>query len=490
MNLNRIIENLKTSSIVGTTDIEISDIVYDSRKVTKNCVFVCLSGVNFDGHEFISKAIVAGAKAVIVEKDIKIAGATIIRVENSRAALSHISANFFGHPANEIKTIAITGTKGKTTTSFMIKSILEESGAKVGLIGTIGIVMGKEVIPMNNTTPESYEMHKYLRKIVQSGCKYAVVEASSIGLARNRLDDINFDIGIFTNISHDHIGDGEHKDFEEYLNSKALLFKKCKIGIINKDDPNHEKVTKNHTCKIRTFALNSTADYNAENLNLINENGKIGISFSATGKAAIKNIFVSIPGEFNVYNSLAAIAATDSLEIPKNFISKGLEKTKVKGRFEALPTAGNYSMFIDYAHNALSMENILKTIRKYNPKRIVTLFGAGGNRPKIRRYEMGEVSGRLSDVSVITSDNPRFEEPLDIIQDIKTGINKTSGKYTIVPDRKEAIEFCIKNAKDGDVIILAGKGHEDYQEIKGVKYPFDERKVVSEIFKKLGLNAK
>lgn len=487
MKLYEIIKDLENISIDGNTDIEISDIVYDSRKVKENTLFVCLNGINSDGHKYINEAIKMGASAIMVEKDIESSCVTIIKVKNTRKSLSDISATFFGNPCKKLKTIAITGTKGKTTTSFMIKSILEASGAKVGLIGTIGEVIGNKVTALNNTTPESYEIQKCLNDMVNQGCKYAVLEASSIGLVKNRLDNIIFDIGIFTNISHDHIGESEHKNFEEYIEAKSMLFSKCKIGIINTDDKLYKEIIKNHTCKIKTFGMTSSCEFSAKDIKLINENSKIGISFSIyeNNILKIKDIFINMPGKFNVYNSLIAAVICHELGIKDNFIIEGLKNTKVKGRFEVLNISSDYTLLIDYAHNALSMESILKTLKEYNPKRIVTMFGAGGNRPKVRRYEMGETCGKYSDYSVITSDNPRFENPKDIINDILVGINKTNGKYTVIVDRKEAIKFCIENAQKGDIIVLAGKGHEDYQEIKGVKYPFDERNVIFNILKNI-----
>ena len=485
MNLNFIIKDLSFSSIQGNTDIEVTDLIYDSRKVKNNSVFVCLKGCSSDGHDFISNAVNAGAKVIVTNKEINIPGVTNIVVENTRLALAHMSANFFGHPAEKIKTIGITGTKGKTTTSFMIKSILESSKIKAGIIGTMGVILDNEIIPLCNTTPESYEVQKYLNLMVQKGYEFAIIEASSIGLARNRLDAFTFDYGIFTNFSHDHIGDNEHKSYEEYLQAKSLLFRKCKTGFINVDDENHLEIIKNHSCKIVTFGITKSADYLAKDLKLTNEENNIGVHFNLAGKINIENIFISVPGKFNVYNSLAAISLCDSLGIKSESIISGLKKVKIKGRVEPVVNRNGYSIFIDYAHNALSMENVLKTLREYNPKRIITLFGAGGNRPKVRRFEMGETAGILSDLCVITSDNPRFEDPLEIIKDIKEGIDKTKGNYVIVPNRKEAIKYCIENAKSGDMILLAGKGHEDYQEIKGVKYPFDERLIVSEILKNL-----
>ncbi len=488
MNLIRIIKNLETIKITGSTDIEISDIIYDSRKIVKNSAFVCLEGSAIDGHDFIDEAMKKGAVTIIAQKDINIPGVTLILVKNTRAFLAEMSANFFDHPAKKLTTIGITGTKGKTTTSFMIKSILENSNIKTGLIGTIGVVIGDKTIQLDNTTPESYEIQKYLSKMVESGCRYAVLEASSIGLKTHRLDGFDFDYGIFTNFSRDHIGDNEHKSMEEYLECKGMLFRKCKVGFLNADDKNYSLVIKNHTCKIKTFGFNSNADYTARNMELVNENGNVGIKFNFCGDLELKDIYIPIPGKFNVYNALAAASVCSFINVPKENIKKGLELSKVKGRVEPVKISNDYSLFIDYAHNAVSMENILETLREYRPSRLITLFGAGGNRPKIRRYEMGEMSGKLSDLSVITSDNPRFENPMEIIEDIKKGINKTSGKYTVIPDRKDAIRYCIANAKKGDIIVLAGKGHENYQEIKGVKYPLDERTIISDIISDLKIN--
>ncbi len=485
MNLNNIIKDLKITYTIGSTDLEISDIIYDSRKAVKNCVFVCLKGFGFDGHDFIEDAIKKGAIAIVGEKNLNIPGVTIIQVQNARAALAHMSVNFFNHPSKKLITIAVTGTKGKTTTSHMIKSILENSGEKAGLIGTLGMSIGQEYKSLNNTTPESYEIQKLLREMVNEGCKYAVMEASSIGLLRNRLDGINFDFGIFTNISHDHVGDGEHKNYQEYIESKSLLFKRCKFGIINRNDQNYLEVVKNHKCKLEFFGMDPSSNYYATNFKLLKAGETLGISFNIKGEVILDEVFISMPGRFNVYNALAAIAVCSKLGISEYSMLKGLKTLKVKGRVESIPTNKDFSVIIDYAHNALSMENLLNTLKEYNPKRIITVFGAGGNRPKIRRLEMGEVSGRLSDFSIITSDNPRFEEPLDIIEDIKKGISSTKGKYTVIPSRIDAISYAINNAQSGDVIVLAGKGHEEYQEIKGIKHPLSERKIAIDLLKSL-----
>ncbi len=481
MKLEKIIKNIDMIEVLGNKDIEIFDICYDSRKITKNCLFVCLKGANFDGHNFIDDAIKKGAVAIAVQENICITDATVVKTSDTRKLLAQLSVNFFEHPADKLTTIAITGTKGKTTTSFMIKSILEDAGYKCGIIGTLGVIIGNSLVKSENTTPESYEIQKQLNNIVKNDCKYAIMEASSIGLKTHRLDGLDFDYGVFTNLSSDHIGKNEHKDMDEYIECKSLLFKKCKVGCINIDDATYTSIIKDCICQIKTFGLNTDAEYNASDIKLINDDGNIGVSFDLHEVSYDEKIYISIPGKFNVYNALAAISVCDQIGILKENIKSGLKKVKVKGRVEPINISKDYALFIDYAHNALSMKNILSTLREYKPKRLITIFGAGGDRPKVRRYEMGEVSGNMADLSVITSDNPRTEDPINIIEDIKTGINKTPGKYIVIPDRKEAIKYCIYNAQKGDVIVLAGKGHEDYQEINGVKYPFDERQVISEI---------
>ena len=488
MNLSDILKNSKIIQVFGDKNPEIKDICYDSQKVQKGCLFVCLKGVNFDAHNFVETAIEQGAVAIAVQRKTIIdekylEKVPFIYVQDTRQFLAEASVNFFDHPSEKLKTIAITGTKGKTTTSFMIKSILEEAGYKVGIIGTLGIIIGNKKINSNNTTPESYEIQKSFRDMVKNGCEYAVLEASSIGLKNYRLDGVLFDYGIFTNFSSDHIGGHEHKDIDEYLYCKSILFKKCKVGLVNLDDAHSEEILKNHTCQVITFGFNGKANYKASNLTLVNENGKVGVEFNASGLLNSDSFFVSIPGKFNVCNALAAISVCNLIGISEEFIKKGIEKTKVRGRVESAEVSKEFSLFIDYAHNAVSMENVLMTLKEYKPKRLIVVFGAGGDRPKVRRYEMGEVAGRISDLSIITSDNPRTEDPLKIIEDIKIGINKTEGKYIVIPDRKEAIKYCIKNAQKGDIIVLAGKGHEDYQEINHIKYPFDERKVIADILK-------
>ena len=485
MKLQKLLTQCEYSVLSGDINTEIADVIYDSRKVTPGCAFVCLKGFNVDGHKFVPDALEKGATALIVEDDFDAPqGVTVIKVENTRKALALMSVEYFSHPADELMTIAITGTKGKTTTVAMIRSILEKAGIKTATIGTLGIVIGNQIYKTNNTTPESYEIQQAMRKMVNEGCKAMVIEASSLGLKWYRTHGITFDYGVFTNFSNDHIGKAEHADIDEYLYCKSLLFKQCKLGLINRDDEKWQQVTKDHTCDIETYGFDENADIVAHDDSLIARAGYIGVHFETTGAKEL-SVDVAIPGRFSVYNALAAISVCRHFELSDKDILDGLNEVKVKGRVEAVPVVGDYTILIDYAHNALSMENILTTLKEYKPNRLVTMFGAGGDRPKDRRYEMGEVSGRLSDLSVITEDNSRFEDVMDIIEDIKVGINKTDGEYVVIPNRVDAIRYCIENAQNGDIIVLAGKGHEDYQEIRGVKYHMDEREIIAEVFDSL-----
>ena len=481
MKLEKLLESAEYELLQGSLDIEISDVIYDSRKIVKGCVFVCMIGANFDGHSFIEKAVEQGAAAVVVSRDVKIEGVTVVKTEDTRKALALMSAEYFGRPAEKLKTIGITGTKGKTTSAFMIKAVLEKADIKTGIIGTIGIIIGNEITKTSNTTPESYELHRAMRNMVDKGCKCAVMEVSSQALKLYRAYGINFDYGMFTNLSHDHIGGVEHASMEEYIECKSRLFSQCKVGIVNADDKVTPIIIENNTCeKIETFGFGENAELRAKNEHLISDFGYIGVHFESEGVLNMP-VDVDIPGKFNVYNALCAMAVCRHFGVSEENIYDGLNEVKVKGRVETVKVNGNYTLLIDYAHNAVSMENVLETLREYKPNRLITLFGAGGGRSKDRRYEMGEISGKLSDLSVVTEDNSRYEDVMDIIGDIEKGLAKTDGKYIVIPDRTEAIRYCIENAKDGDIIVLAGKGHEDYQDKMGVKTHYDEREVIKEI---------
>lgn len=481
MKLTSLLERLEYEVRQGSDEIEVTELVNDSRKVTEGSVFVCISGAVSDGHTYVEEVAGKGAKAVIVEKPVEAPeGVTVIHVDDTRYALALMSAAYFGYPAEKLHVIGITGTKGKTTTTYMVKSILEAAGHNVGLIGTIEAVIGDKTIPANNTTPESFTIHKYFAEMVEAGCDSVVMEVSSQGLMLHRTAGIQFEIGIFTNLGEDHIGPNEHKDFEDYKRCKGILFTQCNLGIANVDDKWYKDVFKNATCRVETFGFSEEADLRAVDVKHVSRPGYLGMHYHVTGLLDM-DVEVDIPGEFSVYNSLTAIAVCRHFRVPDEDIKKALKAAKVKGRVEMIKVADDFTLMIDYAHNAMSLESLLNTMRDYNPGRLVTVFGCGGNRSKTRRYEMGEVSGKLSDFTIITSDNPRFEEPQDIIDDIITGMKKTDGKYIAICDRKEAIRYAIEHGQPGDVIIIAGKGHETYQEIKGVKYDMDDRVLIREV---------
>lgn len=483
----QLLSRISYTVIKGDDDTTVSEVVYDSRKITKGCMFICIEGANFDGHTFAKETAQKEAAVLIVSKEVEVpkeSNITIIKVENTRYAMAFIAAAYFGNPAEKLKTIGITGTKGKTTTTYLVKSILENAGHKVGLVGTIETIIGDTHIHANNTTPESFLLQEYFAKMVEEGCDCVVMEVSSQGLMLHRTQGFIFDYGIFTNMEQDHIGPNEHASFEEYMACKGLLFKQCKVGIVNGDDTHCETVIKDHTCKILTYGMEKEADYQAKNLKLTRHNGHIGVAFHVDGNIDM-DVETSTPGRFSVYNALTAIAICDQFQVEKEDIRKALLHASVKGRIELVKVSDEFTLMIDYAHNAMALESLLSTLKEYNPHRLVCVFGCGGNRSKMRRYEMGEVSGKLADLTIITSDNPRFEEPQDIINDIIVGMKKTNGAYIEICDRKEAIRYAIEHGQPGDIIVLAGKGHEDYQEIKGVKYPMDERVLIKEVLEEM-----
>ena len=478
----RLLERLQYECIRGTEDRMVSEVVYDSRKAGRDCLFICISGANSDGHDYVDEVIEKGAAVLVVEKDITVPAGkevTVIKVADTRYAMAFIAAAYFYHPAGDMKIIGITGTKGKTTTTYLMKAMLEQAGYKVGLIGTIEILIGTKAIKADITTPESYVLQQYFREMADAGCDVVVMEVSSQALMLHRTQGFTFDVGIFTNLHPDHIGPNEHRDFAHYLACKSLLFRQCEVGFVNIDDEYCQEVIQEHTCRLGSFGFSPEADYYAEGMELLNDNGKLGVRFQVKGEYAFTAEIPS-PGRFSVYNALAAIAVCRYFGAGIEEIQAALQHASVKGRIELIPGTAGYSVIVDYAHNAMSLESLLHTLKEYQPGRLVCLFGCGGNRSRLRRYEMGEVSGKIADLTIITSDNPRFEEPQDIIDDIKQGIEKTDGEYVEICDRKEAIVYAIAHAQKGDVIVIAGKGHEDYQEIKGVKYPMDDRQLVGE----------
>lgn len=481
MNLTKLLQGIDYECVQGDIDREVSNIVYDSRKVSAGDLFVCISGAVVDGHTFAEDVANKGATVIVAEKHVNVpASVTVIVVVDSRAALAVLSAAYFGHPANELVTIGITGTKGKTTATYMVRSMLEASGIKTGLIGTIETIIGDKCIPSSHTTPESYVVQETFRKMADDGCKCVVMEVSSQGLMLHRVSGFTFDYGIFTNIEPDHIGPAEHRDFADYMHCKSLLFKQCKHGIVNADDSHLKDILKGHTCDVETYGFLDTADIKASGVHLLEKEGVLGVSYHLSGLINL-DVEIDIPGKFSVYNSMTAIAICRHFSVSNDVIIKSLSQIRVKGRVELLKVSPKFTVMVDYAHNAMSLESLLTTLREYKPARLVCLFGCGGNRSRDRRFEMGKVASKLADFTVVTSDNPRNEEPEAIIADIVTGVKKANGKYITITDRAKAIRYVIENAKEGDVIVIAGKGHEDYQEIKGKKYHMDDRELVADV---------
>ncbi len=481
MTLTQLLEKVDYKVLQGSTDIEISEIVNDSRKVKAGCVFPCIRGVSFDGHRFAAEVAGKGAAAIVAQEKVDVPEhVTLVVVDDTRVAMARMAAAWFGYPAQKLKTIGITGTKGKTTTTYMVKGMLERAGIRTGLIGTIETLIGDTRIPSANTTPESLVLQEYLAEMVKAGCRAVVMEVSSQALMMHRVEGITFDIGVFTNISADHIGPGEHSSFENYMECKSRLFRMCRVGIFNGDDIHLGRIMEGHTCECETYGLRKSDDLYAENISLISRPGYLGTGFDVRGDLSF-HAETDIPGKFSVYNALCAIAVCRHFGVEKDELKSALAEVRVRGRVEMVKVSDEFTFLIDYAHNAMALESILTTLREYHPARLISVFGCGGNRARSRRYEMGEVSGRCADFTIITSDNPRYENPEAIMDDIEKGIRKTSGKYIRIKDRKEAVREAIRRGRRGDVIVLAGKGHEDYQEICGKKYPMDERVLIAEV---------
>lgn len=480
MKLKDILKNINYTILNGSIDKEINDIKYDSRTVSKNDIFVAINGYNKDGHEYIPEAINKGASVIIVSKIMNIPGSvTVIKVDNTRSTLAYISKNYFNNPGDKLIKIAVTGTSGKTTTTFMIREILKEAGINVGLIGSNGVFYGDEIIDTLNTTPESYNIHSYFKKMLDSKVTHVVMEASSQAFKLDRLLGITFDYGILTNITSDHIGPKEHENEEEYISCKNKLFLNSKKIIINNDSKHLEAVLKGVDTDKLTYGFKNS-DIIVDKDKLINNEKNLGSIF--TTKGLINDEFtLGIPGDYNIYNALAAILLAYELKIPVEIIKKALLKTVVKGRMELGLVTDEYKVLIDYAHTEDEMNNLINTIKEYKTNRLISIFGAGGNRDRKRRISAGRIIGAKSDLSIITMDNPRFEELSTINKDIKEGLNEVNAKYIEIDDREEAIKYAINNHEKGDLILLLGKGHEEYQEIKGVKYRFSERAILDEI---------
>lgn len=459
---------------------EINEIVYDSRKAKAGVVFVCLRGAITDGHKYAVDAYEKGCRVFLCEEELSLPADSIqIIKKDTRLELAKISAEFYNHPAKKLKLIGVTGTKGKTSVASFIYNSLNRAGKKAGFIGTLGIIIDGICTPTINSTPESYVLHKTFASMVEQNCEFAVMEVSSQAYKMNRVYGLDFDIGIYTNLSHDdHIGNGEHADFNEYKSCKAKLFEHSKVSVINIDDKYAEEMISNvSNGNYVSYGINDVADYKATDISLWQEQNLLGIRYDMN-----KTIDVSVrtPGMFSVYNSLAAISACDILSIDITHTLNALRNDSVAGRFEVIDALPYATFVIDYAHNELSLRNVLETIRSYNPKRLICLFGSVGGRTILRRRGLGKIAGELADFCIITSDNPDYENPLNIMSDIERGLktNENPCPYIMISDRAEAIEYAVTNAKDGDVILLAGKGHEDYQLIEGEHVPFNERELI------------
>lgn len=489
MELKRILVGLENLKVKGNLDTEIKGIAKSSNEVKEGYLFVAIKGFTVDGHNFIEDAIKNGATAVMVEegcdlKSIKFKEDTIIiMAKSTREGLAIVSSNFYNNPSTKFKLIGVTGTKGKTTTTYMIKEILEKAGQKVGLIGTIATyINGKKIKDSERTTPESLELQQLFAQMVEEGVETVVMEVSSQSLKLNRVAGCNFDIVIFTNFSEDHISPKEHPDMEDYFNSKLKLFEMCKTGIVNTDDLHGAKIPRLFPeSNITTYGIDNFANVLAKDITITNSY----VDFKVKIKDRNERVKTGIPGRFSVYNSLAAICVAQKFGIDPEIVKQALLEVRVPGRSEMVDNKLELPIMIDYAHSPESLQNILYATKSYTRGRVISVFGCGGDRDSSKRPIMGEISGKVADYTIITSDNPRTEKPEDIIKAIEEGISKTKGKYEVVVDRTEAIEKAIKMANKRDIIILAGKGHETYQEINNEKNHFDEREIIKEIIEKI-----
>ncbi len=483
MKLVELLADLEWERVRGLENPDIRLVAYDSRKALPGALFVCIDGFATDGHQYAQSAVDNGAICLVTTKPVQIVGdVTIIRVDDARRALAAISARWFGNPASGMDIVGVTGTKGKTTTTYMIREILEKAGRKTGLIGTVANCIGHERIPARRTTPESYDLQEMFEKMRDRGVDAVAMEVSSQGLKLSRVDAVPFRIGVFTNFSQDHIGGAEHPDMDDYFRSKMLLFSRCGLGIINADIGSADAVRAAATCPVLTYGVERQADVRAEAVVTHADS----VSFRVVAPWFTTDVRVSAPGIFNVYNALAAITACGALGITPEAVVEGLAAVQVPGRAEVVPTPGMpYTVMIDYAHTPDSLENILSAVRGFTRGRLISVFGCGGDRDRTKRPVMGAISGRLADYTVITSDNPRTEDPERIVQDIEAGISPLQVAYTVIIDRTQAIRHALSIGREGDVIVLSGKGHETYQMFKDKTIHYDEREVVEALLKEM-----
>ncbi|MBR3292838.1 MAG: UDP-N-acetylmuramoyl-L-alanyl-D-glutamate--2,6-diaminopimelate ligase [Oscillospiraceae bacterium] len=476
MKLREVIKDLDI--LGGSCDLntEIRGVCYDSRRVQPGDLFVAVRGFETDGHRYIPMALEKGAAAVLCE-ELQAEGAPCLLVADGRLALALASRAFFGDPAGRMTVIGLTGTNGKTTSSYLIKHMLEqELDAKVGLIGTNGIMIGETVLPSEHTTPESYELQKLFYEMAEAGCTHVVMEVSSHSLALERVAGIRYAVGVYTNLTQDHLD--FHGTMEEYASAKRLLFRQCSCAWINADDGWADFMMQDAPCPIRRFsAEHNDAELVAKDIRL----SATGVRFAAVTDGDLALARLAIPGMFSVHNALGVMAVGLSLGLSLAQCAHALETAKgVKGRVESVPTDGNYAILIDYAHTPDALENVLKTLKSVTKGRLIALFGCGGDRDRGKRPLMGQIAENNADLCIVTSDNPRTEDPEAIIRDILSGMKARRETVKVIPDRVEAIHWAIDAARDGDVIVLAGKGHEDYQVIGKTKQHMDEREIVAE----------
>lgn len=476
MKLSELLKNIDIKEAHADLDTEISGISYDSRTTKEGDLFIAIVGFESDGHKYIPMAKEKGAAVVVCER-VPECDVPYILVSDSREALALSSCEFFGNPSKEMTVIGITGTNGKTTTTYLLKHMLEAKlNAKVGLVGTNGNMIGDEFIHSERTTPESYELQHLFREMKDAGCTHVVMEVSSHSLALSRVAGIEFDVGIFSNLTQDHLD--FHKTMDEYAAAKAKLFRMCRVGCINLDDSWADAMTKDASCRIMTYsAKKNEADLVAKDIRL----SASGVKFCAVTNDTIERVSLCIPGEFSVYNALGVVSAGLALGMSLSDCAEAMADAKgVKGRMELVPTNGNYTIIIDYAHTPDALENALKALRTTASGRLVVLFGCGGDRDRTKRPIMGGIAADNADFVIVTSDNPRTEEPQSIIDEICAGLKGKNTPHKVICDRVEAIKWAIDNHRENDVILLAGKGHEDYQVIGREKHHMDEREIVAE----------
>ena len=475
MKLKQLLENMDVQSANVSMDLDIPSVVYDSRKVTPGCMFVAVQGFATDGNRFIPMALEKGA-AVVVTAQPQTADIPHVQVRSDRLALAQLGENFYGHPGKAMQLVGITGTNGKTSSTLLLKHILEKTrGAKVGLMGTMENMIGDQAIPTERTTPESFELQGLLAQMRDAGCSYAIMEVSSHALALERVAGLHYAVAAFTNLTEDHLD--FHKTMENYCDAKAELFRRCDRGVLNCDDAWFDRIAKYATCPIRTLSVKGNAMLQAEDLALHSD----GISFAAVSGEERVAVELPIPGKFTVYNALTALGCAMELGISLRDAADALKSAKgVKGRVEVVPTPGtDYTVLIDYAHTPDGLENVLTAVKGFCKGRVIAVFGCGGDRDPVKRPIMGRIGVELADHAIITSDNPRTEDPGKIIQDILKGVDSSKNNYEVLENRPKAIQHAMDIAKKNDIIVLAGKGHETYQEICGVKHHLDEREVVA-----------